>query len=243
MFIHRKKRVLILGDSYARNKSLNPINGPAWTELLRINRKYQVTNLAEGGSCMWFSFRNFLNYHEKHDKIIFVVTNPLRLYFPIYEDIVPPHHNPGTLDLLLDIKKTTTNSSQIENIDAVLSYFKHIVDMEEISIYQKLMIKEIRQLRPDTILIPAFPNSIFDYQSDCLMDVSDREVQGLGISMYNNIFETYDEQRNCHLIDENNHILYKHVLHWLDGAPVVIDKNNFKKMKRQDFDRYLKLKT
>lgn len=247
MWLKKKKRLLILGDSYAMiGSSENPKVGPAWTDLLERNGQYQVTNLAEARSSLWFSFKNFLRCQEEHDKIIFVVTEPHRLYLPIRKDLEIIHHSHSSIKdliqntkLINDLKK---DKIALEKIEAVNLYFKHILDTEERTVYQKLVIKEIREIRPDTVLIPAFSNSIFDHQSDCLVDVSDRETSWSNLSMYD-LFIKYEELRNCHMIDENNQMLYEHVLRWLEGEPVVINRKSFKKMEKKDFEKYLRLKT
>ena len=243
-----RTKILILGDSYAeltpplirKDDYANHSTGPSWTFLLDENPRYKVTNLAESGSSIWFSFRNFICHHMPYDKIIFVATQPTRLYCPI--DCERPikhhtHHHPRRNKLREHYREIDPTHTVVEKIDAVDLYFKHIIDLEERAVVQRLMIKEIRDIRPDTILIPAFHDSIFDYEGACLFDISKNELKDTNMD-YSKLHKTHDDMRACHMIDENNRIFYEHVLRWIDGENVSLHVDDFKVMSIEHVDRY-----
>ena len=239
--IFDKTTILVLGDSFAVPRSPDSKNGPTWTSLLDMDPRYRVTNLAEGGSSMWFSFRNFMRHHANYDRIIFAVTESHRIYHLISHEPGLQHHNHRAMMWLEKhrklCKEIDPNHPHIERIDAIKLYFKHIMDLEERDVVQRLMIKEIREVRPDTILIPSFDTSISDHEGDCLIHISERELNHLGLSI-GNAYRTHEELRACHMIKENNEILYEHAVRWINGDNMSLHVEDFKVMPADQLNRY-----
>ena len=244
------QRVLILGDSFAVKHTgyddADALNGPSWTKLLELDPRYRVTNMAEGGSSMWFSFRNFMKYQHEYDVILYVVSESHRLYHPISTDSGIRHWNfaaPWWFDAVRrKLSSQSLDNTGFEEVSAIELYFKHLLDIEERDTFQRLMINDIRTNRPDAILIPAFQESIYDHEGVCLVDISDREIRHLGLELADT-FKTRDEQRLCHLTKENNRTLYEHVVRWIDGENMSMHAEDFGIMPADELDRYLPVLT
>ena len=244
------QRVLILGDSFAVKHTgyddADTGNGPSWTMLLESDPRFKITNMAEGGSGMWFSFRNFMKYHHEYDVILYVVSESHRLYHPISTDSGIRHWNfaaPWWFDAVR--RKLSSHSLENTGLQEVLAielYFKHLLDTEERDTFQRLMINDIRTVRPDAILIPAFRESIYDHNGTCLIDISDREIHHLGLRMADT-FKTRDERRLCHMTKENNRTLYEHAVRWIDGENISMHMEDFGVISAAELDRYMPVMT
>ena len=242
--------VLILGDSFAVTGTgyddADALNGPSWTTLLELDPRYAVTNMAEGGSGMWFSFRNFVRHQHEYDIIVYVVTESHRLYHPITTDSGIRHWNfaaPQWFDAIKHkLSAQSSDNPGLKEVSAIELYFEHLLDIEERDTFQRLMINDIRTVRPDAILIPAFRESIYDHVGACLVDISDREIQHLGLRLADT-FKTRDERRLCHLTKENNRTLYEHVVQWIDGENMSMHAEDFGIMSAAELDRYMPVMT
>ena len=74
-------KVGIFGDSYADpishgHDNFKDMDKLGWPNLLKSN--YEVGLHGKTGSSIFYSYQQFLKYHEQYDKIVFVVTNPER---------------------------------------------------------------------------------------------------------------------------------------------------------------------
>ena len=77
-FAHCKH--FVHNDIISTHQSMNEFDSiivpamPSWASMLP-----DITNYAGGGTDLSWSFLNFLENHEKHDTIVFVVTGPDRI--------------------------------------------------------------------------------------------------------------------------------------------------------------------
>ena len=80
-----------------------------------------------------------------------------------------------------------------------------IQDFEQEQYYHTMLVNDIINQRPDTILIPAFSTSLTD-QVDCLENVTVFEDKIL-----NKKTGFYEDKRPCHMSLENNKIIFNNV--------------------------------
>ena len=109
-------------------------------------------------------------------------------------------------------------------------YYLYIQDDHFDNTMHSLMLDDIKEKRPDAILIPAFPMSIPDLDRSkysSLLDISQKDTLyfGLGERMPNSA-ELHDA-RKCHMNEENHKILADKMLNFLSGQPVYLNKNDF----------------
>ena len=115
---------------------------------------------------------------------------------------------------------------------AVRDYYLYIQDDHFDNTMHSLMLDDIKEKRPDAILIPAFPMSIPDLDRSkysSLLDISQKDTLyfGLGELIPNSSDAT--DARKCHMNEENHSILANQMLKFLQGDPVYLNKSDFVK--------------
>jgi hypothetical protein len=200
-------RIAIFGDSYASTYAHNHVRPyPSWTEML--STKYDVVNFSENGSSLYYMKRIFDQEHQKFDKIVFCITAPARLefkvetlennlkYTPWYQHIPTIH----TIKQRLQISELTDLDKKRYKI--LYEYILEIQDFEQEQYHHTMLVKDIINQRPDTILMPGFPTSLTD-QTDCLEDITRFED-----NIFNKTTGTYFDGRPCHMSLENNKVVF-----------------------------------
>jgi len=155
----------IYGDSLADDYHWSdhhikkPLTASAWTQLLSQHYR-RCKNHAAAGSSLYYSYKRFLETHEKYDHVLFVATVPGRwpgeLTVPgCARPLVCAHHD-EIRELLADGYKFTP--SQRDCVEALPSWFLHTrVDEYEHSMH-KLMKEDVKRLRPDALVIDIIEN-------------------------------------------------------------------------------------
>jgi hypothetical protein len=234
-------KIGIFGDSWARtiaspkNKKFH--DGYAWAEILSL--KYHVTNYGIPGSSVYFSYEEFNKHHSKYDKIIFLATEPGRLTFDIGSELKNPligqefkrHCNSyGTADRyfkLFENKKVPEDSARV---NAAREYFLWLLNRTEQTEYKRLMLDEIRRIRPDALIMsPAHAwDPIKQELTTCLMDISNMENDFFKVN-YNDLADIgHLDIRPCHLTRENNKMFANKISDWIDHQTIpVLSKEDY----------------
>ena len=153
------KTLGIFGDSFA-----SPFHGhdadiglekEAW--IYKLNRDVNV--YAQGGSSVYYSYRKFLDNHEKHDTNIFVITNLTRIPFEITEFTEYNHWmltcgNAARAKDHINLKHMT-DSTKLKICQAIADWYDHLMPHFPFYDFGHLMYNEIKRLRPDTLFIPV----------------------------------------------------------------------------------------
>lgn len=226
-------KIGIFGDSFACHK-LNPT--PTWTEIL--SRKYNITNYALQGSNLHYSIDEIKKHHENYDKIVLVVTDPGRLELVNLTD-VEGKSSKTFLTGLYDYKLINdVPSLQEKHIkEAARQYFIHLQNQDFDRYVHNLMLDEIKKIRPEIILIPAFRSSWNGLIEPSMFAIFDKENTAWNFDS-TVIATKYYDNRNCHMTAENNAIFADKVDSWINGQPVHINLDDFVTTTNKDF--YLK---
>lgn len=246
------ENILILGDSFADATSCWPHRfsdvGPGWTELLAQHDSYNITNLAVGGSSFYYSYKNFIENHSNFDRVVFLVTHPGRisLDIPNLTNYSSARHHSG-LDSLSSLKKLANyDKIALDYINALEDYFLYIQNHDYDVYCQWTFIEHIQRLKPNTILIPCFNNSLPNILGDPMSEIGHKEIASVfNIEFTHSIFKNLANQglndaRKCHMCEENNYIFYLEVLKWMNGEPVSIDLSVYKEPTK-DVSHYWRL--
>jgi hypothetical protein len=216
-------KIAIFGDSYGSKYAQTIDYFKGWPEMLA--EKYQVDNFAENGSNLYFSKVTFDRVHTQYDKIIFVVTAPGRIEFkiPHIEDLGKYgtwyRHIPTiwTIDARLTQLAEDLTDLDKKKYRTLYNYILDIQDIEYEQYIHNMMVNDIINKRPDTILIPGFPTSL-EGQTECLESIT---------RMEDNVFGKrtgfYIDHRKCHMSYKNNEILYEQVVYCLDNNLTRLD--------------------
>lgn len=222
-------KIGIFGDSFGepRKEVDNYRTTPsiAWPRLLRS--KYRVRNYCESGSSFYFSYLQFRKHYKKLDKIIFLVTQPNRIYLPEHsrsEVSNPSDHHCSSAMLtdpnffhkqgLDEYNKHFVN----EIVPAVKSYYLHLQDDERDELFAKFMLRDILETRPDTLLVPCFNDrwcKTANTNITPLITITEKEEAFWGIDPYSGYLAKCTDLRQCHFSDANNKLFYNKIENWL----------------------------
>jgi len=198
-------KIGIFGDSYSTDFSLSfdqnidtTKAGTAWVNLLK--KDYDIENFSFPGSALYYSYYKFLKNYKEFDKIIFVFTLPGRisLKHPYDKKFMHLSYHHG-----IDLKKIMYPEDS-KKYQIISDYMKYVQDLEKENILYNLMKEDIFSKRSDIISI---------YTED-LMTITAKENAYWGIDFEHQL--TVNDIRHCHLIKENNFILYNKVKECLE---------------------------
>ena len=239
----KKTNIAIIGDSFGDDKGCWPHRwsdvGPGWPELLSKNPDYSVENLSEGGASFWYCYQKFLGIYKDFDQIIFMVTQPGRLtkFIPNFSEGAPAYKHHPNLEQVLRWKKLVIEKNRISealiNLEAIENYFLYVKNDEYDEHVQWLFVEKIKRLKPNTVIVPCFYDSIKTLTTTPLCEVGHNELiqlhDGLDLKkIYKKLQDDgRSDARKCHMSEENNYVFYRLMLKFLQGVPVQINPNIF----------------
>jgi hypothetical protein len=207
------QKLIIFGDSYARKDS-NILQEKSWHNFIEETKHFNVVNMGEPGSDLWFSYDLFLKHQKDFDKIIFLVTAPNRIRLNQFQSKI--WHNQNLTTASIKLKSST--GEEKEQYRTVVDYYKLIHNKDKDEHLHQLMIDNLKRIRPDAVIYPCFDNewstdmplyTITKYE-DCFIGMNDsvrKEFYQKGLS----------DSRACHMTEENNKIVSKMFLSRLQG--------------------------
>lgn len=144
-------KIAIYGDSYTAgqiDKKINP--EPSWVELL-AEKFNDITLFGKGGTSLYFSYQSFLQSHEQFDKIIFFATFRNRMY--INNPSLDPSVKHMSIQNAFNTNKNNIANALVKNVfDAAEKHYQYLYDDQQAKIIRDLMIKDVKNLRPDAII-------------------------------------------------------------------------------------------
>jgi hypothetical protein len=111
---------------------------------------------------------------------------------------------------------------------AVEGYYNYILDFNKDKLFHRLLIKEIKSVRPDALLIPCLYLSGEENwsHSHTLNHVSDVDVNNYGLIQEKAMWA---DKRHCHMSQENNRIFASMVAEWINTNSFNFDTDKFVK--------------
>lgn len=105
-----------------------------------------------GGSDMWYAYNQFLDHHEKYDKVIFACTSTRRV--SMYDEEFGWFLFPNP-------ESCKSKRNEHPSYEIMEKYLTHISGMSGArdELFCELLVNRIRHLRPDTLFIKCFPDS------------------------------------------------------------------------------------
>jgi hypothetical protein len=202
----KKMKMLVVGDSYSTNYTVN-----SWTSLVEKHFNCTAENYARPASSLNYSYIKLTNCLQKryYDVVIFALTSADRLF---HRDIIIhdgfPQYNDGS-PVTKDIKQ------------AIKEYYLHLYDPQNADIGNKVFCRAIGQLSldyPNTkfIFIPAFHDFEKINVGNCvvtsrrLMHYSMLDAEGHAAEVRGEIVE-----KNNHLTLLQNETLANYVIDFI----------------------------
>ena len=219
------KSLAIFGDSYGR-KDAPDINERSWVDFIQDTNTYSVTNFAETGTNLWYSYNLFLKNHDKFDKVVFLVTAPNRMTLNNPKFTIYPNQN---YEAAL-IRLGNCSSEEYNQYKLLVDYYEYIHDLDKDETLHKLMVSDVQQKRPDAIVYPCFTvpylNDIGLYEITKYEDI----YLGMNDSVRRQFYhKKLRDSRNCHMIEDNNRIVAEMFLNMLSGSHSEIDLSSLAK--------------
>jgi hypothetical protein len=256
-----KMKIAVYGDSFACNNTrffpsddgLKPESnfGSAWIELLEDELGHSVTNFAIPGSAFMYSYEKFLDNYEKFDINIFVVTSPHRLYVKELDGMLL-----FGADWVDHLEKSVQHKEwysdkdkHLRILDSIKTYMLDWVDWNMVRHIQHVLVNNLWSLKPNTIVIPAFSNSI-QQTSKNLDDGAFYELSMIDSDAYGEYplgkiksGKAVVCKRKCHFSAENNYVIFTLIKQALENGRLVIelDKDLLIKPKVADYFYYVGL--
>lgn len=193
------KNIAIFGDSFSDPTWANNDKYSAWPELLLNN--FSVTNFSLSGSGMWWSYKKWKELNYSYDYNIFVVTIPGRIYIE-------------SLDRHLNFNPTTWPRWFGINFGEL--WFKYFYSQEREECFHNFMLNDILESN-NTLVIPAFSESMKLIESISLCHLADLEMYGYGLT-----HSGTNERRKCHLTKTNNIVVYEKILSSLEKKEKIL---------------------
>ena len=251
-----KKSLGIYGDSYGstappsfRNLKLaigHTVNevDEFWATDQRLQNEYDITNYSVPGTDFLYCYHKFVDTHHNYDKIVFIVTNSVRLGFT-YKDKYFRFSN------INDVPRNLLNCEDwfpgleepVRIVNSVSDYFNYMVNIEFTDAAQAKLIEIMQANRKQThgddiIIIYAFQNKFIADSSANLFDISEREIDI--ISDRPMFFAENLDLRNAHMCRENNKIFADYILERLAGSKQILDYEKFGKISQSELDLYFR---
>lgn len=219
----------IYGDSYAACHKLG--NGVPWFTMLTKNFNIEATSYGVAGSSLYYSYKKFIETHHKYKKIVFLTTGPYRVNLPIPQEYIQRDarlEHVNQFENFESIVKSNHNSiPYLRNlVTAVKNYFTYIIDYKKEELFHRMLIKEIKEIRPDALIIPCFYISGAEKWpwKETLGDVTKIDFN------FYNLTTEYGEnkdKRHCHLNQENNFIFSQMIAEWANNGLFNFDFKKF----------------
>jgi hypothetical protein len=240
----------IYGDSFACINTRwgdgivdKPHLGISWVEILE-NAGHEINNYAVSGTAFMFSYERFLKEHKNNDLNIFVVTSPHRVYIKELDGRRLFSYTWADEEYER-VKKLPFYPKQQIHLDILKSartYLELWADWEMINHTQQVLVNNLWNLAPNTIVIPAFFNSI-EQTTINLFYAAKYELKLVNEKEHTNFdFAYLDCQRKCHFSNENNIVLGNKVLRAIENNEkiVTLHIDEVAKPANSDFYFYVK---
>lgn len=237
-------KLAIFGDSWGDDHSLWPRYyknvGDSWIDYLGYNTSYEITNFCVGGSSFFFQYERLLNHHENFDKIIFLIPSAGRIHSKVRDTL----EHWGTVEQVhrAIANFTDLTFSEKEHLQAIEKYFAYIQDVNKDKTVQTALLQNIKSfLRPDIKFISVSPDSCFeDSSTNNLHKLAFIEPTFFDVDAFSSKTNYYDA-RKCHLSEENNLILGKKVLEFLENnVPLDLNFDHFCHTPTMPLDHYFR---
>lgn len=224
----------IFGDSFSNGDS--PLS---WTNILKTDYNYKTKNFGKPSTNLFWSYKQLKSNIDSCDLIVFVITNPGRLYHDTDYGI-------STLFTVINLLKDKSLTPERRALyQAAEQYFIHLSNYEFDEYVHSSLVDSIKTLCSEKnkrlILIPAFDLTVC-YQTTfkkSLMYIHKKEL----FTVFNDTtFRLENEStRANHLSKENNKILANIVDRLIKNENIIVDDNLFVYEKYENPGLYWKL--
>ena len=153
-------KLAIFGDSWADPHHGHDhdasMNNSAWPVLIPY-QQYQTDIYAMSGNSLYWAYQKFMEKQQDYDRCIFIVTSLGRYHKTGIQTLSGKrYHVPNyeTANYLLETQSNDFDFKRKGRLQAFKGYYMHLQDDQCDADMARLMIDKIKQVRPDTIIVP-----------------------------------------------------------------------------------------
>ena len=192
-------KIGVYGDSFASpvipgHKGANFL----WCNTLADKLNGSITNFAKSGTSVYYSYQQFLYSHNDFDLCIFVATSPNRYFKPLKMSSGAPR-SIGNIDQLEYYRKTLNLNAEDKQILDWLEGWFLSSDPSYNQCVARLMINDILNKKPNTIVYPCFKESasyVTDTNTLPLHEMHRMQLHKMGKDPDGNLDFLYNENWN-----------------------------------------------
>ena len=156
-----------------------------WSKIIEQQLGYNITNYGESGSSIYESYSKFLNQHKRFEKNIVILTVSGRYFKKIKLSVEKNESHIVGIPHLMSIKHLYNSLLTEDDLTILrdLEGWYNLNDSEYETNVNRLMIKHMYELRPDTIFIKVTDHNIFDefnIKNKALIDIYYQQCDMLG---------------------------------------------------------------
>jgi hypothetical protein len=155
-------KIAVYGDSFAQPVEFGyKGNDFLWCNTLANKLNGSIDNFAKTGTSIFYSYQKFLSNYNDYDLCIFVVTEPNR-YFKRLKFASGVARTIGNIDQLEFYRKTLNLNAEDKQTLTWLEGWFLSSDPDYNKCFGNLMINDIINKKPNTVVYPGFPASSLD---------------------------------------------------------------------------------
>ena len=196
---------------------------------------YECTTFGQGGSSLFWSYDNFIKYHANYDRIVFVATDAARS--PVGTFIIDgkTHFCNSYMAAVRSLKiyEKTLNNTARTRLLALKDYYQHLQDNNVDLKLSNLMLKDVKLIRPDALIIHTnkFPN--YNDDNICFADFWELFLKSIDLGKWQELkkigFVNYEIATVAHMSVEMNLLVAEYVSQalisgrWIDKLPDYVE--------------------
>jgi len=203
-------KIGIYGDSFAcintkyESKIATDGDEKSWVEMLE--EEHEITNFAVMGTAFMFSYEIFLKEHKNFDLNIFVVSDHTRTYIKELDGIkIMGAYDQKLFDQAKKLPFYPKQQIHLDILKSVKPYIELWADWEMIRHVQHVLVKNLWNLSPNTLVIPGFHDSI----EGSTVGLNNLAMHELKLMTKKEVDTRFYCLRKCHFSKENNNVLAK----------------------------------
>ena len=242
-------KIGIFGDSFAAPKYDHPLNDTATTWVECLGKNYYVKTFGINGASLFYSMQLFLKNHHLFDRNIFAITNPHRFVIPDHKQVLPKHMrficglNSVEIFEAAIKNKTQKNKKEIlELLNHAKNYIIHVQDKEFNEYAHNLLMDQIKRIRPDTILVPCFYDSLIELDGSLPLAAGvtiENDAWGISAERYSKLMIDHVDIRPTHFTEENNMMLAEKINECLQNNSKFTLQQNDVILPKISYTRYI----
>lgn len=230
----------IFGDSYAAiNKKVYHFG---WSQYLEDLTSYKIYNHAVSGSSLYHAWKQFNNFQNSYDKIIFVVTHWARQYIENLDDGENPLAHISSINHLeYHLKNPTTPVPVRKQLLNLYNYWIHVGNEQQRKDYHLLLLNDIKTKRPDALILSSLSESESLYTNPNQLDINSIGEVDIKYYLGDNLkdwWKKYDCQRQNHMNDVNNRLFAGCISNWLNTGQLDTKSVNWQADINRPFEYY-----